>query len=47
MDLDKALLIDCNKIGLGPDETLDSIWPDGSVDLTLRAREPANRLEER
>ena len=47
MDIDKALLIDCNKIGLESGETLDSIWPDGSVDLTLRAREPLNRLEER
>lgn len=26
-------------------ETLDDVWPDGSVDLSLRMRDPTNRLE--
>ncbi|OVE80739.1 hypothetical protein BVY04_05205 [bacterium M21] len=43
----KALVIDCTKIGLEEGETLDDVWPDGSVDLTLRDREGDNALEAR
>ena len=37
-DPEKALLIDCAKIGLASGETLASVWPDGAVDLSLRYR---------
>lgn len=64
LDPNKALLMDCSKIGLGagvsatatfgptgePEdhlnaERMEDVWPDGSVDLTLRVREPTSRLE--
>ena len=38
LDPKKALLIDCSEIGLPKGETLDSIWPDKIVDLSLRYR---------
>jgi glucosamine-6-phosphate deaminase len=47
MDPERALLIDGTRIGLSPRESLESIWPDGRVDLSLRYRLPASRLEER
>ncbi|KAA3662465.1 MAG: hypothetical protein DWQ10_02320 [Calditrichaeota bacterium] len=34
----KAQLIDCSTIGLRKHETLESIWSDGEVDLSLRYR---------
>jgi hypothetical protein len=45
MDAAKAMLIDCTKIGLRTDQSLESIWPDGKVDLSLRNRTPENELE--
>ncbi len=45
LDLKKALLIDCSKIGLGKNETLSSVWPNQEVDLSLRYRQAANDLE--
>eukprot|EP00930_Biecheleria_cincta_P043941 TRINITY_DN30149_c0_g1_i1.p1 TRINITY_DN30149_c0_g1~~TRINITY_DN30149_c0_g1_i1.p1 ORF type:complete len:839 (-),score=132.83 TRINITY_DN30149_c0_g1_i1:52-2499(-) len=60
LDPDKALLMDCSKIGLerpqsfGPTgepqdhlklDRMEDVWPDGRVDLSLRTREPATRLE--
>ena len=47
LDPQRALLIDGTRIGLSPRESLDAIWPDGEVDLSLRYRMPASRLEER
>ena len=47
LDRAKALLMDGEQIGLEPGQTLESIWPDWQVDLTLRTRQPANDLEER
>ncbi len=46
-DLDpaKALLINCEEIGLPPGKSLRQIWPEGYVDLTLRYRQPTTRLE--
>lgn len=46
LDAQKALLIDCSKIGIIKGETLDSIWPGGTVDLSLRYR-PGNNAHER
>ncbi|HEX6791960.1 MAG TPA: glucosamine-6-phosphate deaminase [Candidatus Krumholzibacteria bacterium] len=46
LDRDRALLIDGTRIGLPPRETLESIWPDGRVDLSLRYRLPGSRHEE-
>lgn len=42
---DRALLIDCSKIGLKRGQSLESMWPDMKVDLTLRQRQPATALE--
>lgn len=38
LDRGRALLMDCSQIGLGPGQTLASLWPDGEVDLSLRYR---------
>ena len=46
VDPGKALLIDGSKIGLPKGETLDSVWPNGEVDLSLRFR-PGRTLLER
>ena len=45
LDEDKALLIDCNRIPLANGKTFNKIFPDQSVDLTLRHREPRNTQE--
>jgi len=62
LDPEKAMLIDCSKIGfeafkqptfgvsMAPEdavrvETLADVWPDSAVDLSLRMRDPVNRLE--
>ncbi|HOE97833.1 MAG TPA: glucosamine-6-phosphate deaminase [Candidatus Sumerlaeota bacterium] len=47
LDPEKALLIDPSRIGLDGETPLDSIFPDGKVDLTLRARNAASELERR
>ncbi len=47
LDRKKALLMDGSKIGLPAGETLQSIWPDNKVDLTLRYRKAATLLEAR
>jgi glucosamine-6-phosphate deaminase len=47
LDPAKAMLIDASRIGLEPGETLDSVWPDHVVDLTLRVRSPATKLEQK
>ncbi len=47
LDPAKALLIDSAAIGLRPDETLASVWPDKHVDLTLRYRLARTNLEHR
>jgi glucosamine-6-phosphate deaminase len=45
LDRGKALLMDCTKIGLEGGETLEAVWPDFRVDLSLRTRQAANQLE--
>ncbi|RMH60943.1 MAG: glucosamine-6-phosphate deaminase [Calditrichaeota bacterium] len=44
-DPEKALLINPNAIGLLEYETLDDIWPEQKVDLSLRLRLPHTPLE--
>ena len=45
LDRHKAMLIDGSKIGLSPGETLQTIWPDNTVDLSLRYRKATTLLE--
>ncbi len=45
LDLAKALLIDCYRIGLNHDQSLEAAWPDGTVDLSLRRRPGQSPLE--
>lgn len=47
LDPSKALLIDATQIGLNPGDTLTSVWPDHTVDLSLRVRSPKSKLEQR
>ncbi|MCM8764217.1 MAG: glucosamine-6-phosphate deaminase, partial [Candidatus Omnitrophica bacterium] len=42
----KALLIDAWTTGCNPGKNLGEIFPDGRVDLSLRYRQPRNKLEE-
>ncbi|MEW6355920.1 MAG: glucosamine-6-phosphate deaminase [Planctomycetota bacterium] len=45
LDPSRAMLIDCSKVGPGEGETLASLWPDNSVDLSLRHRHAETDLE--
>lgn len=45
LDPAKCLLMDCSRIGMGPDQSTDDIWPDNRVDLSLRFRTPETVLE--
>ena len=47
LDPAKALLIDATRIGLDPGDTLTSVWPDHTVDLSLRVRSPKSKLEQK
>ncbi len=44
---ERALTIDGSTIGLSSTETLESIWQNKPVDLSLRDRQPTTRLERR
>ncbi|HQT91650.1 MAG TPA: glucosamine-6-phosphate deaminase, partial [Candidatus Kryptobacter bacterium] len=44
-DQKKAMLIDCSRIGLPNGKTLEDVWPDNKVDLTLRFREAKTSQE--
>ena len=46
LDPARALLINCNQIGLGPGQSLTSVWPDERVDLSLRYRAAGSLLEQ-
>jgi glucosamine-6-phosphate deaminase len=46
LDPEKALLINCNRIGLPKGISLDEVWPDEEVDLSLRQRKARNKKEE-
>jgi glucosamine-6-phosphate deaminase len=45
LDPRRALLMNCQEIGIGPDQDLEEIWPDSTVDLTLRTRQAVTHLE--
>ncbi|MFC1553976.1 glucosamine-6-phosphate deaminase [candidate division KSB1 bacterium] len=45
LDPEKALLINCYDIGLGKGDTLESVWPDNEVNLSLRYRQAKNKIE--
>jgi glucosamine-6-phosphate deaminase len=45
LDRSRALLINCQQIGLADGQTLEDVWPDWRVDLSLRTRHPNNDLE--
>ncbi len=45
LDPAKALLMNCREIGLSRRETLESVWPELTVDLSLRTRQAATSLE--
>lgn len=47
LDPAKAMLIDCNRVGLLEGQTLDSLWPAGEVDLSLRHRAAAGVRQQR
>ncbi|WP_456408254.1 glucosamine-6-phosphate deaminase [Caldithrix abyssi] len=47
LDAQKALLINPNEIGIRPHETLDEIWPNHIVDLSLRFSYPKDALQKR
>jgi glucosamine-6-phosphate deaminase len=47
LDPAKALLMDATVIGLDDGDTLDSVWPDQTVDLSLRVRSPHTKLEQK
>jgi glucosamine-6-phosphate deaminase len=45
LDPARALLIDCSVIGLVGGQTLESVWPDLTVDLGLRTRQAGTELQ--
>ncbi len=45
LDPERALLMDASRIGLPAGRTLDDVWPDGEVDLSLRLRFPNSSRE--
>ena len=45
LDPSKALLMNCQEIGIGPEQDLEAIWPDSTVDLSLRTRQAVTDLE--
>jgi glucosamine-6-phosphate deaminase len=47
LDPARALLMDATQIGLDPGDTLMSVWPDQTVDLSLRVRSPKSKLEQK
>lgn len=47
LDPKKALLLNCEEIGLDQGQTLESVWPEMTVDLSLRLRSTTSRIEEK
>jgi glucosamine-6-phosphate deaminase len=45
LDKSKAMLIDVHRLGVPKESTLEDIFPEEKVDLTLRTRQSANKLE--
>ncbi len=46
LDPRRALLIECSRIGIPEGGSLEEVWPQDTVDLSLRYRMPRSRLEE-
>ncbi len=46
LDLDRAMLMNCEEIGLPENAELSTVWPEGKVDLSLRYRAPESALED-
>ncbi|UCE04327.1 MAG: glucosamine-6-phosphate deaminase [bacterium] len=45
LDKSKALLMDAYRLGVPEDMTLESVFPEEKIDLTLRTRQASNKLE--
>ena len=45
LDPHKSLLMNCQEIGIAPGQDLETIWPDSTVDLSLRTRQAVTDLE--
>ncbi len=45
LDPEKAMLIDATSLGLPPGHTMESVFPEGVVDLSLRVRQTHSELE--
>ena len=45
LEKSKALLMDVYRLGMPDDLTLENVFPDEKVDLTLRTRQATNKLE--
>ena len=45
LDPEKAYLINCSKIGLPAGMSIEDVWPENRVDISLRYRTPANKQE--
>jgi glucosamine-6-phosphate deaminase len=45
LDAGRAMLMDCTRIGMPEGRTLEEVWPEGAVDLSLRYRSAKTRLE--
>jgi glucosamine-6-phosphate deaminase len=46
LDPQKAMLIDCSRIGIPSDMDLDDVWPEARVDLSLRYRHARDDQEQ-
>lgn len=46
LDPQRAMLIDCSRIGIPPDMDLDHVWPEARVDLSLRYRHARDEQEQ-
>jgi glucosamine-6-phosphate deaminase len=46
LDPQRALLINCEEIGLPEGTELEDVWPTGEVDLSLRFRQPKDHQEQ-
>lgn len=45
LDPKKAHLINCNELGLPEGMSIEDVWPENRVDISLRYRTPANKQE--
>jgi glucosamine-6-phosphate deaminase len=45
LEAERALLIDCSRIGIPAGKSLEEVWPDDEVDITLRHRMARSKAE--